>query len=170
VDIARHAPSGLSPRPRVRHGKPLAFAMPGFPRATMRRQPFVLQTLYAWLMTFACLGMFRSLLTRENRTIRYLSDSTYWLYLAHLPLILVGQIMVQDWRLARLAKCVLLTVVVTGFLLLIYDKLVRYRWLGTLLNGPRSRPTHSATRRNGCAEPATPTGLPGSGDNWGAPR
>jgi hypothetical protein len=40
-------------------------------------------------------------------------------------------------------KCLLLTLAITGFLLLIYDKLVRYRWLGTLLNGPRSRRAHS---------------------------
>ncbi len=107
----------------------------------------VLQTLYAWLMAFGCLGMFRSLLARENRTLRYLSDSAYWLYLAHLPLILGAQLIVRDWPLPALAKCVLLTVVVTGFLLVVYDRLVRYRWLGTLLNGPRSR--HVAPRTAG---------------------
>ena len=32
----------------------------------------VFQTGYAWFMAFACLGLFRSLLIRENRTIRYL--------------------------------------------------------------------------------------------------
>ena len=113
----------------------------------------VLQTLYAWGMTFGCLGMFRSLLTRENQTIRYFSDSAYWLYLAHLPLMLGAQIVIQDWRLPAIVKCVLLTVVVTGFLLLTYDNLVRYRWLGTLLNGARSRRPH----------PTTPSGAaPGS--------
>ena len=104
----------------------------------------VLQTVYAWWMTFACLGMFRSLLTGENRTIRYLSDSAYWLYLTHLPLMIGTQILIRNWRVPAIVKCLLLTVVVTGLLLLVYDKLVRYRWLGTLLNGPRSQPTHSA--------------------------
>jgi hypothetical protein len=99
----------------------------------------VLQSCYAWFMTFGCLGMFRSLLTRENRTIRYLSDSAYWLYLAHLPLIIGAQIIVREWPLSALVKWLLLTVVVTGILLVVYDKLVRYRWLGTLLNGPRTR-------------------------------
>jgi len=99
-----------------------------------------LQTLYAWCMTFACLGMFRSLLTRENRTIRYVSDSAYWLYLAHLPLILGAQIIVQGWPGPAVLKCLLLTLAITAFLLLVYDQAVRYTWLGTLLNGPRTKP------------------------------
>jgi peptidoglycan/LPS O-acetylase OafA/YrhL len=102
-----------------------------------------LQALYVWLMSFACMGMFRSLLAKENRVIRYLSDSAYWLYLAHLPLIIGAQILIQSWPGPAVLKCLLLTLAITGFLLLIYDKLVRYRWLGTLLNGPRSRRDHS---------------------------
>ncbi len=100
----------------------------------------VLQTLYAWLMSFACMGMFRTLLARERPAIRYLSDAAYWLYIAHLPLMLGAQILVRDWPGPALAKCVLLALAVTGFLLLIYEKLVRHRWLGTLLNGPRPKP------------------------------
>lgn len=99
-----------------------------------------LQTLYAWCMSFSCVGMFRSLLTRENRTIRYLSDSSYWLYLAHLPLIIGAQMAIQDWQGAAGLKCLLLTLAVTAFLLLVYDKAVRYTWLGALLNGPRAKP------------------------------
>jgi len=99
-----------------------------------------LQALYAWMMTFGCVGMFRSLLTRENRTLRYISDSSYWLYLAHLPLIIAVQVVVRDWPLPALVKFILISVVLTGFLLLVYDRVVRYTWLGTLLNGPRARP------------------------------
>jgi hypothetical protein len=102
-----------------------------------------LQALYTWLMAFACMGMFRSLLTRESRTLRYLSDAAYWLYLAHLPLVIWAQMMIRDWRLPAMVKCTLMTLAVTGFLLLIYDKWVRYTWVGRMLNGSRNPPSDS---------------------------
>jgi len=37
-------------------------------------------------------------------------------------------------------KFVVLTVLISAFLLWTYEKLVRYSWLGTLLNGKRTRP------------------------------
>lgn len=98
------------------------------------------QVLYAWLMAFDCMGMFRSLLTRENPTIRYLSDSSYWLYLAHMPLCFVAQALISQWPLPVWVKLPLLSAVLTGFLLLTYDKLVRYTWVGRMLNGRRKRP------------------------------
>jgi hypothetical protein len=103
------------------------------------------QALYGWMMSFGCIGMFRSLLTRENKTIRYLSDSAYWLYLAHLPLVIVAQAFISNWPLPAWIKLTLLSVVLTGFLLLTYDKLVRYTWVGRLLNGPRARPEKQVT-------------------------
>jgi hypothetical protein len=62
------------------------------------------QALYAWMMCFGCMGLFRSLLVRENAAIRYLSDSSYWLYLAHLPLTIYLQTLIRDWPLPGLLK------------------------------------------------------------------
>ena len=98
-----------------------------------------LQSLYVWGMCFGTMGMFRALLTRENHTIRYLSDSAYWLYLAHLPLCIAGQAVISQWPLPVWVKLPLFSVVLTTFLLLTYQFLVRYTWIGRLLNGPRKR-------------------------------
>ena len=100
----------------------------------------VFQALYTWLMAFGCMGMFRALLTRENRTIRYLSDSSYWLYLAHLPLAIVAQALISQWPVSVWIKWPLLSVVLTAFLLFTYHVFVRYTPIGTLLNGVRKRP------------------------------
>ena len=97
-------------------------------------------TLRRGLLCFAFIGMFRSLLAKPSRRIRYVSDASYWLYLAHLPLIMLAQWAVRDWLAPSLVKFVLVCVVVTGFLLLTYQFMVRYTWIGRLLNGPRQRP------------------------------
>ena len=44
------------------------------------------------------------------------------------------------WQLPAIVKFTLLFVVITAFLLWTYEYLVRYRWLGTFLNGKRERP------------------------------
>ncbi len=97
------------------------------------------QVLYAWLMAIAGIGLFRSLLVRENRYIRYVSDSSYWLYLAHLPLVFFTQWLVLEWPLPVVVKFALVVLFVTGILLIAYEYVVRYTWVGTLLNGPRTR-------------------------------
>ena len=91
-------------------------------------------------MTFGLMGLFRRFCPVESPTMRYLSDSAYWLYLAHLPLIIAAQYVVRDWPLPALAKFLLIVAVVTAFLLWTYQTLVRYTWLGRFLNGPRVRP------------------------------
>ncbi len=98
-----------------------------------------LQALYAWLMTFGLIGLCRRTLSKESKSMRYLSDSSYWLYLAHLPLILVAQWYVKDSPLPTPLKFVGITIAVSGFLLLTYRYGVRYTLIGRMLNGPRSR-------------------------------
>lgn len=117
----------------------LGFRNQILPAAYHHAAAIVFQSLYAWLMTFGSIGMFRSLLTRENSTIRYLSDSSYWMYLAHLPLIIVAQALISQWNLPAWVKLALLSAVLTAFLLLTYQILVRYTWIGLFLNGRRTR-------------------------------
>ena len=100
-----------------------------------------LQAIYPWMMSFAFMGLFRTLFTRESSTIQYLSDSSYWLYLAHVPLIIGLQWLMRDWPLFAAVKFALICLVVTGFLLWLYRTIVRYTWVGKLLNGPRVRPS-----------------------------
>ena len=97
------------------------------------------QATYAWMMAFGCIGMFRSLLTRESKSIRYFSDASYWLYLTHLPLVVLGQVWVKNWDMPAWIKVSVISVFVTGGLLIVYDLVVRYTWIGTFLNGRRRR-------------------------------
>jgi peptidoglycan/LPS O-acetylase OafA/YrhL len=99
-----------------------------------------LQAIYPWIISYGLMGLFRKLFANGNKTMLYLSASSYWLYLAHLPLIVAANILVRDWQLPAIVKFVLIIVVVTGFLLITYQTLVRYSWLGRFLNDPRERP------------------------------
>jgi len=99
----------------------------------------LLQVLYAWLMTLGLLGLFESILAKDRPWVRYLSDSSYWLYLVHLPLIVVGQALLLRTDLPPLAEFALLTTTTTAALLVSYHLAVRYTPIGALLNGKRSR-------------------------------
>lgn len=106
----------------------------------------VLQVAYAWGMCFGLMGLFRVLLSTERRGVRYLSDSSYWLYLAHLPVVVVAQAMVRDWSLPAGVKFLMITVSVTVLLLLTYQLFIRYTPIGTMLNGKKVRPSYRIGR------------------------
>jgi peptidoglycan/LPS O-acetylase OafA/YrhL len=99
----------------------------------------ILQVMYAWFMIVGLMGLFRILLRRESRVIRYVSDASYWLYLTHLPLIIFAQATVRTWRWQALSKFLLISVLSVAVLLVTYQLCVRYTWIGLMLNGRRSR-------------------------------
>lgn len=104
----------------------------------------IAQVVYVWAMTFGMIGLFRKFMNSANPTMRYISDSSYWLYVAHLPLVIFLQGIVRDWTVSPFLKFALVCGVSTGILLFSYQTLVRYTWLGRLLNGPRTRPKPAA--------------------------
>ena len=99
-----------------------------------------LQVLYTWGMTFGLMGLFRRLLSGERYWVRYLSDASYWMYLVHLPLVILAQDWMRGWDVPRLLKFLVICWTVSGLLLVTYRYLVRYTPVGTLLNGVRTRP------------------------------
>jgi peptidoglycan/LPS O-acetylase OafA/YrhL len=101
----------------------------------------ICSALFVWLMIFGLIGVFRKFFSGESPKVRFVSDSAYWLYLAHLPLIQVVQIWVSEWPLPSLIKVVIVCVVTTALLLLSYRYLIRYTPVGTMLNGKRTLPS-----------------------------
>ena len=118
----------------------LALVFPEEESAWVRPISGVFQVAYAWLMCFGLIGLFRLIASRERYWVRYVSDSSYWLYLWHLPLIVFAQRLVLTWPVNAHLKFFLICVVVTAVLLATYQLGVRYTPIGTLLNGKRERP------------------------------
>jgi len=94
-----------------------------------------IQVAYTWLMSLSLMGLFRLVLNRQNKAIRYVSDSSYWLYLAHLPLVIAMQCWVSDWPLPAWVKFLLMLSISTALLLASYQLLVRDKPIDWLLNG-----------------------------------
>ena len=97
------------------------------------------QGVFVWTMCFALIGIGERVLSHERRSVRYLSDSSYWLYLAHLPLVFVLQALLYFTPIPTWAKFTLVTTATAGLLLISYQTCVRYTRVGRLLNGPRVR-------------------------------
>ena len=99
----------------------------------------VMQAAYAWLMCFGTMGLFRLFASEERYWVRYVSDSSYWLYLWHLPLVAASQLLVSGWPINVHLKFFLILGAAVAILLGVYQLGVRYTWVGAMLNGPRSR-------------------------------
>ena len=93
--------------------------------------------LATWVWSFGLIGLAMRFLAGENAGIRYLADSSYWVYLIHLPIVMVAQVVLFPVPLPALAKYVLVLATTLPIMLLSYHWLVRYSFLGTLLNGKR---------------------------------
>jgi TM2 domain-containing membrane protein YozV len=108
------------------------------------------QVLYAWLMIFGCIGLFRHFFSEGKKWVRYLSDSSYWLYIGHLSALLFLSGLVRLLDVPSFLKFIISLILATCVLLLMYHVYVRYTWIGTMLNGKRTREEelpHSGKKR-----------------------
>ena len=94
-----------------------------------------LQVAFTWMMVIGLTGLFRAVVRGEDSRIRYLMESAYWLYLAHLPLIIYLQLPLARPAWPALVKFVVLLAVAMPILLASYQWLVRYTVIGRILNG-----------------------------------
>ncbi len=92
-------------------------------------------SVITWLLIFGCIGFSQHYFDRESRFWRYFSDSSYWFYLAHLPIQfqLLLWLGAEPWHPA--AKFTMYVVVTTVLLLVSYHFLIRPTWVGWFLNG-----------------------------------
>jgi peptidoglycan/LPS O-acetylase OafA/YrhL len=103
----------------------------------LRPAAAVLQPAYAWAMSLGLIGLFHRLFPRPSVRIAWLADAAYWMYLAHVPLVIAAQLAVREWPLPGVVKFLLILVTVTAVLLVTYAWCVRPTIIGRILNGPR---------------------------------
>lgn len=92
----------------------------------------------AWCWSFALVGAFSKYTTQQSAWMRYLSDSSYWVYLVHMLGTIGFGILLYDAPLNFAAKMALNIVATTAACLLTYELLVRHTPIGMLLTGRRS--------------------------------
>jgi glucan biosynthesis protein C len=94
------------------------------------------------ILMLISLALGKQFLSGHSKSLRFISDASYWIYLVHLPLILLiqGLMVTQHWSVwIKFPLSVVLTFIIS---LGTYAVFVRYTPLGWLLNGYRPFPWH----------------------------
>jgi glucan biosynthesis protein C len=90
-----------------------------------------------WFWSFAVLGLGTRFLATPKPWLAYLADSSYWVYLVHMPLTVAFGALLYGLSLPALAKMGINIAATTALCLASYHLLVRSTWVGVLLNGRR---------------------------------
>ncbi len=111
---------------------------PGHPRYVAAHVAFALSyALTMWSLVFLTIGVFQRYCSRPNAFVRYVADSSYWMYLIHLPLVVWLQVAVAELPVNWSLKLAFVSTVTIALSLLTYDLFVRSTFIGWVLNGRR---------------------------------
>jgi len=98
--------------------------------------------LFCWLLTFGTLGLALGALNRPVPALRYLADSSYWVYLTHLPIVGLLQVDLHTLEAPAAVKFLIVLAATMALTLTSYQVMVRYTFVGLWLHGRRDR-SHS---------------------------
>ncbi|WP_426027963.1 acyltransferase family protein [Brevundimonas sp. TWP2-3-4b2] len=93
--------------------------------------------LAVFASTFAVLSLALRFASGHSAVRRYLADSSYWVYIVHLPLVMVGQVLLLDAPLPWWGKLLTVVAGTMAVALMTYELLVRHTFIGRRLNGRR---------------------------------
>jgi ABC-type multidrug transport system ATPase subunit/peptidoglycan/LPS O-acetylase OafA/YrhL len=129
------------------------------------------KTLYAlafgvavWGWVLGLTGAALRFLSNYSTTRRYIADASYWIYLAHLPVVAALQVWVGHWPLHWSVKFPFILVASFAILFVSYHYLVRSTFIGQLLNGRKysrksgSKPGPTTPALSPASPPAADTG------------
>jgi fucose 4-O-acetylase-like acetyltransferase len=109
----------------------------------------LIYAIATWTSVIALIGLANRYIRRPWPALRYLADSSYWIYLSHLaPMVLLAGAL-GSTALATGPRFALIVIGSLGFSLATYPLLVRHTFVGRVLNGPRPRATSGAARASG---------------------
>jgi peptidoglycan/LPS O-acetylase OafA/YrhL len=90
-------------------------------------------------LTLASLILGKDFLDRANPTIRFVADSSYWVYIMHLPALFFIQYLLLDVNLNLWLELFISTGGTLALGMLTYVLLIRWTPIGWMLNGRRTK-------------------------------
>jgi hypothetical protein len=123
-------------------------------RDTLRLVSAILYAPAIWTATFAFIGLALRFMSGFSATRRYLADASYWLYLIHMPIVMALQVAVSQLDWPWPIKFAIILAVAFPVMLASYHLLVRFTFVGVVLNGRRApRDTAPVAAATGAAAP-----------------
>jgi len=101
--------------------------------------------LAVYASAFAAMGLCLRFLSSHSPIRRYLADASYWIYILHLPLVMLAQVWIQSWTAPWWVKLGGISLGVMAVCLISYELLIRHSFMGRWLNGrriPWRKPSH----------------------------
>jgi peptidoglycan/LPS O-acetylase OafA/YrhL len=114
-----------------------------------------LGALFVWLISFGLLGLALGTIKRPWPSLSYLADSSYWVYLCHLPIVGLLQIDLLPVRASATLKFFVVFSVTMAVCLASYQVMVRHTFLGLWLHGPRTPQRQVTGARHSVSTPRT---------------
>lgn len=102
--------------------------------------------LFGWFSLFGLIGLSLCTCPRASTAVRYLSDSSYWIYLTHFPVVGLIQVLLYPLAWPAMVKFTISLVLTFAIGVLSYQGVVRYSMIGRGLHGPRERRVAATVR------------------------
>ena len=95
----------------------------------------IIKSLMVWVFIFGITGLFIRYGSNHSSTMRYVSDSSYWVYLVHLPLTAIMPSLISGWPLTATLKFFFVLIASGIISFVTYHYFVRETFVGKFLNG-----------------------------------
>ena len=90
-----------------------------------------------WFMAYGLIGLFLRYMDRPSARWRYMADASYWIYIVHVPFVMLLPLLLAGVPLPALVKLALVSITAVGLILVTYRYFVRSTFIGKQLNGRR---------------------------------
>ena len=95
----------------------------------------IIKSLMIWLFIFGISGLFIRYGSNHSLRMRYISDSSYWVYLIHLTFTAIIPSFIVDWPIHATIKFLIVLISTTAICYVTYHYFVRGTFIGKFLNG-----------------------------------
>lgn len=119
----------------------------------------LLLSVATWSLVLGLLGVARRFGSQPSRRLRYWTDTAYWIYLSHFPVMAAIALAIAALPMPEAVRLAVLSCGTLALIYPAYGAFVRHTAIGRVLHGPRPQPGKIRQRKTAGVGSATPAEL-----------